>query len=141
MATYTLSAHYPGDLVFPQADSAPTTLAISPATTQIPDISLSRTNIQIGDLFNVTFQVLNIDSSPIPSGNGYVLLDTSSYCGSPVSSTALKSWNQVGINALGIGTYMNLSFNTSNTWFVNVYFHDPNGNFRDACFAKQVYFP
>jgi hypothetical protein len=140
-ASYGLTAHYSGDDIFASKDYPPTpaSISISPATTQIPDLSLSRdiNNIHVGDVFNVTFQVLNIDSSPIPSGTAYVLASTTNFC-SPVNKSQLTSGQAVTINALGIGTVLNLSFGTSGPWYINVYFTDPNGNYRDSCFAKPI---
>jgi hypothetical protein len=138
---YTLTAQYSGDAYFASKDYSPTpgTLAVSPATTQIPDLSLSRdiNNIHVGDLFNATFQVLNVDSSPIPSGTAYVLVSPTNYC-SPLDTSNLTRGQTVTLNALGIGTVLNLSFDTIGPWFINVYFTDPFGNLRPACFAKPV---
>jgi hypothetical protein len=139
--SYGLTAHYSGDDVFAGKDYplTPLSISIAAATTQIPDISLSRdiNNIHVGDLFNVTFQVLNIDSNPIPSGTAYVLASKTNYC-TPVNAPQLKTGSVVTINALGIGTVANLNFNSSGGWYINVYFTDPFGNYRDSCFAKPI---
>jgi len=140
--SYTLSGEYSGDDNFASKTYSPTpsTISISPATTQIPDISLSRdiNNIHAGDLFSATFQVLNIDSSPIPSGTAYLLLSTTNYC-SPLDADWMKNHGtQASINPLGIGTFLNQSFNAAGNWYINVYFADPYGNYKDACIPKPV---